>query len=80
MGVTENAGRNVQLRIRAQITRNYARNLFIDEYTINFIACNTKKSVSDYNLVGPSLVGAQVASEIVREVGQNIVSVDVNTA
>ena len=38
------------------------------------------KSVYDYNLVGPSLVGAQVASEIVREVGQNIVSADVNTA
>ena len=34
---------SLQLRIRAQITQKYARNLFIDEYTIDFIACNTKK-------------------------------------
>ena len=34
---------SLQLRIGAQITRKYARNLFIDVYTINFIACNTKK-------------------------------------
>ena len=34
---------SLQLRIGAQITWKYARNLFIDVYTINFIACNTKK-------------------------------------
>ena len=32
---------SLQLRIGAQITRKYARSLFIDVYTINFIACNT---------------------------------------
>ena len=32
---------SLQLRIGAQITQKYARSLFIDVYTINFIACNT---------------------------------------
>ena len=33
-----------------------------------------------YNAIGLGLVEAQVASEIVREVGRKIVSWDVNTA
>ena len=57
------------MSLGAQITRKYARNLFIDVYTIYFLLHTTLKSVSDNNLIGLSLVGAQVASEIVREVG-----------
>ena len=68
-----------QLRIGAQITRKYARNLLIDVYAFHFYNCNIKKCFwLQFNRSEPCW--GSVAPDIVREVGQNIVSVDVNTA
>ena len=67
-------GRNV-----AQITRKYACSLFIDVYTINFIACNTKKCFClQFNQSEPCWSSGCARNR--RGSGTNIVSVDVNTA
>ena len=80
MGVTENAG--PKCRSSSESERKLHENMLAAcslMYIQLILYHATLKSVSAYNLIGPSLVGAQVAPEIVREVGQNIVSVDVNT-
>ena len=71
---------SLQLRIGVQITRKYAHNLLIDVYTLNFYNIQHWNVFLVYTLIGLGLVGAQVVPEIVREVGQKIVSRDVNTA
>ena len=71
---------SLRLRIGAQITRKYAHNLLINVYTLNFYGKQNQKMFLIYNSIGLGLVEAQVAPEIVREVGRKIVSRDVNTA
>ena len=72
---------SLRLRIGAQITRKYAHNLLIDLYILNFYGKQHLSMFLIYNSIGLGLVeAAQVASEIVREVGRKIVSWDVNTA
>ena len=65
---------SLRLRIGAQITRKYAHNLLPDLYILNFYGKQHKNMFLIYNSIGLGLVEAQVASEIVREVGRKIVS------
>ena len=71
---------SLRLRIAAQITQKYAHNLLINLYTLNFYGKQHQKMFLIYNSIRLGLVEAQVAPEIVREVGRKIVSRDVNTA